>query len=105
MISTRILRTLTIFALTGVVSAQPNLGDILRRSPVPNLPNGRVNRGQVQAPTTASAQQCKALVDWMSMLPREYPKVNFQTTIIDLLYPKAMNLFRDEYSHSLLGKP
>src|SRR6266481_9308475 len=103
MISTRLLRILTILALGGpVLLAQVNPGDVLRRRPAPNLPN---YPGRAQAPSPASPQQCKALVDWMSMLPREYPKVNFQLTIVDLLFPKAMNLFRDEYFQTLLGKP
>src|SRR5258708_34834946 len=36
---------------------------------------------------------------------RSYPQVNFQTTVVDALIPKAINLFRDEYFQPLLGKP
>jgi hypothetical protein len=102
---------LTILVFSGIVSAetllaQINLGDVLRRAPgTPNLPGRTANRERPQAPAVATAEQCKALVDWMSTLTREYPKVNFGTTVVDAVFPKAVNLFRDEYSQSLLGKP
>lgn len=78
-------------------------GDIQRRvpvnrRPVPAVP-GAVPRG------LASAESCKALVAWMSILEREYPQVDFRLTAIDRLYPKAINLFRDDYFASFFGKP
>src|SRR5260370_15379705 len=91
-----------------ILLAQVNLGDVLPKMPrIPNLPGnaGNVNRGQPQAASPASAEKCKALVDWMSMLPHEYAQVSFQTTVVDALIQKAINLFRDEYFQPLLGKP
>ena len=50
-------------------------------------------------------EQCRALVNWMSILDREYPQVNFRATALDILARKAANLFRDEYFQPFYGKP
>ena len=81
---------------------QINLGDVIRRRPVtPRLPNP----GGVIPGRGAPKDKCRALAGWMSMLEREYPKVDFRTTALDRLYPKAVNLFRDEYFVPFYGRP
>src|SRR6476659_1847274 len=90
-----------------VLLAQVNLGDILRRRPVnPRVPNPGVGiPGRSLPGAGVSADKCKALVAWMSILEREYPQVDFRLTVVDRLYPRAVNLFRDEHFAPFYGKP
>ena len=97
------------FGLTGqALLAQINLPDIMRRRPVPVRPpatNAGTPPAGLPARSMVTPEQCRALVNWMSILDREYPQVNFRATALDILARKAANLFRDEYFQPFYGKP
>ena len=81
------------------LAAQIYPRDVQRPRPV----NPRANPG-ANAMNSASAESCKALIAWISILEREYPQVDFRLTPADKLYPKVSNLFRDEYFTPFFGK-
>ena len=68
-----------------------------------------LKRGGVKRPASLggapTAAKCKAVVDWMLILEREMAPMNLQTTVSDRIYPRAMNLFRDEHFRPMYGKP
>ena len=68
-----------------------------------------LKRGGVKRPASLggapTAAKCKAVVDWMLILEREMAPMNLQTTVSDRIFPRAMNLFRDEHFRPMYGKP
>jgi hypothetical protein len=83
-----------------ILLAQINLPGIPRRPPVQRP---ATNPGAQNTPGrgVASADQCRALFNWASILDREYPA----GTVRMVPAPNAQNLFRDEYFVPFYGRP
>jgi hypothetical protein len=91
------------FVAVADIRAQIKLPDVIRqgRDAIQQQIPGRPT-----APAAASPAQCQALVQWMAILPREVPNVDFYHTVLGpKIYDKMLNLFRDEYFRTLFGKP
>lgn len=48
---------------------------------------------------------CETLLAWVGQLPAEYPDLDLKNTVMGKIYPKASNLFRDEYFIPVFGEP
>jgi tetratricopeptide (TPR) repeat protein len=99
----RAMALLSLIAITVPLSAQfriPDIGrkgrEIIRQGP---------QRGPAASPSSPSPKKCKALVEWMAILPREAPGIDFYHTALGpKVYDKALNLFRDAYFQPFYGK-
>lgn len=50
-------------------------------------------------------EECEALLAWLQRIRGEYPNLDLQRTVLGKIYPKAANLYRDEFFAPVFGRP
>ncbi|MGE3177345.1 MAG: hypothetical protein AB7O32_07735 [Vicinamibacterales bacterium] len=77
-----------------------------RRQPRPRpRPQRRRPQPNTAAQPPASRPNCQAYDDWLAILDKELADISPANTLVDRLYPRVLNVFRDEHFVPLFGKP